>query len=407
MDFNKRIDEISKKYKYDNELTEALKRCIPAMVKGKSNSEIELLLETLERVEILDLKEQPTAQQLNEIEREKINEKNEHVKFVTGNKGEYGKKDAPGAYQSIAIFDENMDIVDRVGYIYLTRLSEYTKETKKYQTTINLSHLVHELGHAWSAQKDEYVQEENGDFTCNVGATTINYRVDRENCTVTETNVKGLFMEEALNSLEEEKALCEILGINNVDEIPGYVPSQYQGLMKSVMERFVEKIGELPFSKLRILKDKKDLEQYQSILEESENTKYLKSKEWNERKRKTFDKVEELEQVPEERKESIQNFFKKYENVYFSTEHEKTFFEKLDNVLEQLYDFNSIKYEFNIISSEKNREIFSDIQLEILREAYAPLNQVQNQIEEYNQQKSNISMKNLVKQALQTRSKRE
>lgn len=155
MDFNKRIDEISKKYKYDNELTEALKRCIPAMVKGKSNSEIELLLETLERVEILDLKEQPTAQQLNEIEREKINEKNEHVKFVTGNKGEYGKKDAPGAYQSIAIFDENMDIVDRVGYIYLTRLSEYTKETKKYQTTINLSHLVHELGHAWSAQKEK------------------------------------------------------------------------------------------------------------------------------------------------------------------------------------------------------------------------------------------------------------
>ena len=254
MDINKRIEEVAKKYNYNNELVEALKKCVPVMAKGKSNSEIELLMETLSRVEILDFSKQPTQQQLDEIEKTKTAGKNEHVKFIIKSKGEYGKNIAPGGYQSIAIFNENMDIVDRVGYIYLTRLSEYSQEVKAYQTTINLSHLIHELGHAWGAQKDEYVQKENGDFTCNVGAVTINSKVDRENCIVEDSDVKGLYIEEALNTLEEENTLCEILGIKNVNEIPGYVPSIYQGLMKSVMNDFVENIGALPFSKLRILK---------------------------------------------------------------------------------------------------------------------------------------------------------
>ena len=340
MDINKRIEEVAKKYNYNNELVEALKKCVPVMAKGKSNSEIELLMETLSRVEILDFSKQPTQQQLDEIEKTKTAGKNEHVKFITKSKGEYGKNIAPGGYQSIAIFNENMDIVDRVGYIYITRLSEYSQEVKAYQTTINLSHLIHELGHAWGAQKDEYVQKENGDFTCNVGAVTINSKVDRENCIVEDSDVKGLYIEEALNTLEEENTLCEILGIKNVNEIPGYVPSIYQGLMKSVMNDFVENIGALPFSKLRILKSNTELKQYQSILEATKATNYLKSKEWNDRKRKSFDRVNELENISDKAKERIQSFFKEYENIYFSSEEEKPFFEKLDNILEQLYNIN-------------------------------------------------------------------
>lgn len=407
MDINKRIEEIAKLYNYNNELVEALKRCIPIMIKGKSNPEVELLMKTLERVEIIDFDMKPTQEQLDELEKRKTHGKNEHVTFVTNDNGEYGKTVAPGAYHTVPIFDENMNIVDRVGYIYLTRLSEYSKIVETYQTTINLSHLIHELGHAWASQKGEYVQKENGDFTCNVGTTTINHEVNRENNTVTEKGTKGLFMEEALNTLEEERVLCELLGIDNVKKIPGYVPSQYQGVMKTVMENFVQNIGELPFSKLRILKDKKDMEQYQIILDSTEAEKYLKSKEWNDRKRKSFDRVKELEDVSDEKKIEIQEFFYEYGNVYFRGGHEESFFEKLDNVLEQLYDFNSIKYEFNIIGSKKNNEIYSDILTDIIREAYVPLNQAKGKIEEYNKSKFNVSMKSLAKQALETRCKRK
>lgn len=48
---------------------------------------------------------------------------------------------------------ENMNIVERVGYIHLTRLAENSQAAKAYQSTINLYHLIHELGHAWSSQK--------------------------------------------------------------------------------------------------------------------------------------------------------------------------------------------------------------------------------------------------------------
>ena len=87
MDINKRIEEVAKKYNYNNELVEALKKCVPVMAKGKSNSEIELLMETLSRVEILDFSKQPTQQQLDEIEKTKTAGKNEHVKFITKSKG--------------------------------------------------------------------------------------------------------------------------------------------------------------------------------------------------------------------------------------------------------------------------------------------------------------------------------
>ena len=53
---------------------------------------------------------------------------NKDVKYIKADRGEYGKEISPGAYYSLPVFDENMNIVDRIGYIYFTRLSEYSKE---------------------------------------------------------------------------------------------------------------------------------------------------------------------------------------------------------------------------------------------------------------------------------------
>ena len=407
MEIDERIDWIAQKYNYNTELREALKRCIPIMIENKSNPEIELLMKTLERVEIIDFNSKPTKQQLDEVENRKLNEKNKHVLFDTKDKGEYGKKVALGAYHSIPIFDENMNIVERVGYIHLTRLAENSQAAKAYQSTINLSHLIHELGHAWSSQKAEYIQKENGDFTINIGMSTTNCKVNKENHTVTEDDVKGLFIEEALNTLEEENTLKKLLAIDSVNQIPGYVPSEYQGLMKGVIESFVQNIGQLPFSKAKILKDYTDLEKYQEILESTDATKNLNSKGWNEQKKESFSKVQELEGVPDEMKAEIQDFFGKYKHVFLKTEQDGHFFEKLDNVLEQLFDFNFIKYNFNILESEKNREIYLEILKKITIEAYAPLNEAKEEIENYNKKKNEISINHLAKQALETRSERK
>lgn len=325
MDFDKKIVEVAKKFNYSDELVETLKRCVPAMAKGKSKSEIELLIETLERVEIFDFPKTPNQQQLDEIEAKKLNGRNKDVKYIKADRGEYGKEISPGAYYSLPVFDENMNIVDRIGYIYFTRLSEYSKEKDIYKTTINLSHLIHEIGHGWASQKGEYVQNENGDFTSHIGTATFTYEVDKENHTIIEKDIKGLYMEEALNTLDEEKALCEVLNIQNVKEIPGYMPSQYQGVLKKVIGGYIEQIGELPFSKLRILKDTKDLESYELILESTEATQYLKARQHMDKKREIFNKTSELENVTDESKLRIKEFFEKYQDVYFSPNYEGIF----------------------------------------------------------------------------------
>lgn len=54
-------------------------------------------------------------------------------------------------------------------------------------------------------------------------------------------------------------------------------------------------------------------------------------------KKESFSKVQELEGVPDEMKAEIQDFFGKYKHVFLKTEQDGHFFEKLDNVLEQLF----------------------------------------------------------------------
>ncbi len=209
-------------------------------------------------------------------------------------------------------------------------------------------------------------------------------------------------MEEALNTLDEEKALCEVLNIQNVEEIPGYMPSQYQGVLKKVIGGYIEQIGELPFSKLRILKDTKDLESYELILESTEATQYLKARQHMDKKREIFNKTSELENVTDESKLKIKEFFEKYQDVYFSPNYEGTFWDKLDNVLEQLFNFNTVKYSFNICDS-KNVEIYKEVLSEMVKEGFEPLNQAKDKIAQFNSR--NISMNELVKQALQARHK--
>lgn len=406
MEYTKQIEDISEKYRYSKDLTESLKRCVPAMIKDKSEEEIKLLMDTLERVEIFEFDEVPTKEQLDKLDKIKTNNANKHVKFNDSDNSEYNAVNAPSAYTTNAIFDENMNIVDRVGYIYLTKLNERDEAAKFYNSRVNLSHLVHELGHAWGAQKDEYVQKENGDYVCNIGSIQMNYKVDRENKTIEKEDTRGLYLEEALNTIEEEKSLCSLLNIKDVKEIPSYVPSTYQGLMKMTIQEYQNVIGEEPFSKMRILHDKSEIQSYENIIEKSESVKELKTKGRIEKKKETFDKVNDLEDVSDERKNQMLEFYNKHKDIFFKEKNEEHFFDGLDDTLQQLYNFNSIKYNFNIWGNDKNREIYNNTVKEILKEAYNPLKESKEKIIEFNNNKTKqttVSMKSLTKQALQMR----
>lgn len=133
-----------------------------------------------------------------------------------------------------------------------------------YGTDINLSYLIHELGHAIAARKDEFVQNEDGSITNNIGAIEISSIVDKDKKEVKDVDYSGIFMEETLNTIEEERVLCDVLNIENVKELysKGYVPSNYQGLIVDIMKSYIEKFGAENFDIFRILKDREAFKNY-------------------------------------------------------------------------------------------------------------------------------------------------
>lgn len=394
------IDKVGREYGYNPELMDALKRCIPEMIQGKTEEDIKVLMDTLKRVQIYTFSEQPTQEEIDAITSEKINGRNNHVKTISCDKGEYGKNVSPGAYISEPIFDDNMNIVDRIGFIYITNLHSSSETSKFYRSNINLSHLMHELGHAWAAQKDEFQQEENGDYTMSIGAAKFYNRVDRKKHTVEETGIKGLYMEEALNSIEEENALYRLLGIDNFHKIPGYVQSNYQGGMTELMRYFIEKLGNGVSEKIRIQKDREGVEELQEIFDKTDFMKSIQGMDYYNNKEKQLSCVQATS-MSDNGKKRISDFFEKYRKLYLTPHKNQDFLEHLDRVLEQIFNFTSIRYSYDI--SEKDiKQAYQQTLISILAEGYVPINQAVAIIEERKkQEKPQVTLSNLAREALE------
>lgn len=379
------IDKVGKKYGYSSELINVLKRCVPAMIEGKSKEEINLLMDTLERVEIVTFDQKPKQEEIDAIKEKKLNGRNDHVKFIMSDKGEYGKGVAAGAYVNEPVFDDSMNIIDRVGFIYLTNLYSNGSTASFYGTKINLSHLIHELGHAWAAQKDEFLQEENGDFITRIGTAKFYNRVDKETHTVEETGVEGLFLEEALNSIEEENALYKVLGISDYRKIPGYVQSNYQGFITDIVRHFIEKLGSNTLEDVRVKKDINSTEELQEIFDETNFMKKLKNKEYFDNKEKQL-MSSQNSSMSDTAKDRIIEFFEKYRSVYLTEHASKGFLNYFDNVLEQVFNFWAIKYSYDF-GKEDVKNAYEQTIMAILKEGYVPINQAADIIEERKKKK--------------------
>lgn len=393
------IDKVSKKYGYSPELTEALKRCVPAMIEGKNEEDINLLMDTLERVQIFTFEKQSKQEEIDAIKEQKLKGRNNNVESKSYDKGEYEKVVSPGSYVTEPVFDDKMNIVDRVGFIYLTNLYNHSSVAEFYGTKINLSHLIHELGHAWVAQKDEFLQEENGDFITRVGTAKFYNKVDKESHTVEETGVEGLFLEEALNLIEEENALYKVFGISDYKEIPGYVPSNYQWLMTSIMRHFIEKLGNNILEGVRIRKDSNITEKLQEIFDETNFMKQLKNEEYFNNKEKIL-KSPQNTSMSDIDKNKITEFFERYRSVYLTEHVNIGFLDHFDNVLEQLFNFWTIKYSYDF-GKEDVKNAYEQTIMAILKEGFVPINQAADIIEERKKQKSApVTITSLAREAL-------
>lgn len=367
------LDDVANKFGYSKTLTDDLKRIVPLMLKGKDETKKQMMLDTLSQVKIFVLPEDASLDDLEQCKAEVFDGDNQGVTFEEADMGEYSKKDFPaGAYVSEPVFDDDMNIIGRNRMLYVKELSKYSSLQQVYGSNINLSHLIHELGHAWAAQTNEYIENENGTFVQNVGACSISSRVDKDKKIVTGETTDGLFIEETLNTIQEEKVLLELTEANSISELTskGYVRSSYQGMQTDIMKSYVEKFGTEVFEEYRYSKDGKVLSRVEQLLSATEAWEILRTAEYTKKKKAKITEVENLA-VSAESISRIKSLFEEYHDVYFPDNSSFTPMQKLNNVLEQLYNFNSVKYNFNIMGNDDNLEIYKGVVSSIVSEANA------------------------------------
>ena len=221
-----------------------------------------------------------------------------------------------------------MKPIDHIEYIYITRLSEYSRLSKTYNTTINLGHLIHELGHAWASQNQHFVELENGNIQINHGLKSMIYKIDKANHTIEMIETNGTFLEEAINTVEEERVINSILEVDHVDEIEGYIGSEYQACgMAAIGRVYVRVLGER-VKRARMFKEYGDLEEVQEAYRKTQIFSKLNSYEYLEEKKRSF-----YRDLPNK----AIKFFEEHTELYFSACKKNDFLGNIDHVMEQLY----------------------------------------------------------------------
>lgn len=372
------VDEVCEKYGYDDidyddkdSLKTVLLKIIPAMLKDEELEARKLFYQMLEHTPIVVL-ENITEDIYNELVEKYAENPDLNLIIEENNIDEYTKNFGAGAYVSRPIIDKNMKLQGKKSFIYIQKVKDSQK--KFLGTDINVPHLIHELGHAWNAEKDEYVMGEDKILKDRVGTAEFIYSVSKQNdktIKLTCETVNGLMLEEGMNTIAEEQAMANYMGISLEEMKEKYnnilVPSNYQGLIKSLVEHMLQKLNAESFKSWRLYGNTESKKQIEACMDKTEY--------WKNRENIVSDNSDSS--INYQNKKAIinqigniraQEFFEKYSNEYFPDILQMTPLEKIENVLMQMFNINAIKY---IIGVEHYKEIATFI----AKEGYFLVNQ--------------------------------
>lgn len=354
------VNEICEKYGYDSEdkegndsLKTVLLKAIPSMLKDSKVEDRQLFYQMLRHTPIV-ITENLTKEGLDELIEQYIGDINPHIIEGKQDLGEYGKTVGDGAYVSEPIIDEDMQVIGKKSFLYIQRVEGKKKEF--FGTDINVSHLEHELGHAWHAENDQYVMQEDGTLKNRIGTAEFIYSFSKgENGKFVQKleKVTGLMIEEGMNTIAEEEAMANYMGMSleeireqyGIDKILD--KSRYQGDIRDRAEYMLQELPREDFEAWRMYGDKESKAGIENFMS---RTEYWKNRETDilldsgsprsySRKREVIEKIENVD---------TKEFFKEHANVYFPDISQMTPLEKIDNVLEQSYTMHTIKHSMGL-----------------------------------------------------------
>ena len=264
---------------------------------------------------------------------------NKHIKELDIDEGEYGSR---------------KDFVDLFG------------------TRIMVPHLIHELGHAWVAEKDQYEIDENGILTQRVGTAELKYELKKqEDGTYTKKRISqnGLMLEEGLNTNMEDEAMMRFLDIDveKLNELYKgiLIPSNYRGLVSNVTNYLQEQNSKMLLRDWRVLGNKSSKEKFNSVVEQTES--YQKRTEPNENMKSKI----ELFENPESAR--LEELFNRRKSEFFPDKTNMSGIEMLDNGILQFYNIKVNQIGF--MGRRDGVEYYRDILGAISGELYPLINQ--------------------------------
>ncbi len=400
------IEKVCLKYGYDDQdkdgndsLKTVLLKAVPAMLKDSGKEDRELFYQMLNNTPIA-IVDNLTQESHNELIEKYIGKDvNKHIIKENENLGEYGKNLAAGAYVSEAMLDENMTLQGKKSFIYIQRIHG---ERKKFLgTDINVAHLIHELGHAWHAEKDQFTMQEDGTLGERVGTAEFIYSFSkaednkfRMKCEKT----TGLMIEESMNTVDEETAMADYMGLSLEDMQKAYSnvlgSSEYQSYMATLVRNMLELLGKGDFENYRLYGDAENKERINTLMSKTEywenreeDILSLDSSRSYDKKRAIINRIDSP---------TIRDFFNQYETIYFPDISKMTPLEKIDNVLEQQFNLCMVKYCMGF-------DNYVDFLDRLTYEGYSLINQAADLAKlNINETKKEITPLEVIKSALKT-----
>lgn len=357
-EINKVINEVCEKFQYDStdkegndSLKTVLLKICAVMLKDSNEEDRNLFYEMLRHTPIV-VTENLTPEGYKHLEEKYIGNVNPHIVEEKSNVGEYGKNVGAGAYVSEPILDENLQLKGKKSFLYIQKVNN--REQQFFGTDINVSHLIHELGHAWHAKKNQYTMLPNNTLKNRTGTAEFIYSFSKNpdgTYTMHTDKVSGLMLEEGMNTLCEEQAMADYMNISLEEMKDKYrtvlIPSSYQGYIANFVSYMLQQLNSKDFEQWRMYGDSESKGRIESLMS---RTKY-----WENREQDILPTSDSPRNYNNKRQiiarmqgDSVQEFFKHYENIYFPDISQMSPLDKIENVLEQFYNMSLIKYSIDL-----------------------------------------------------------
>ena len=357
-EINKVVNEVCEKFQYDStdkegndSLKTVLLKICAVMLKDSNQEDRNLFYEMLRHTPIV-VTENLTPEGYKHLEEKYIGNVNPHIVEEKSNVGEYGKNVGAGAYVSEPILDENLQLKGKKSFLYIQKVNN--REQQFFGTDINVSHLIHELGHAWHAEKDQYTMLPNNTLKNRTGTAEFIYSFSKNpdgTYTMHTDKVSGLMLEEGMNTLCEEQAMADYMNISLEEMKDKYrtvlIPSSYQGYIANFVSYMLQQLNSKDFEQWRMYGDSESKGRIESLMS---RTKY-----WENREQDILPTSDSPRNYNNKRQiiarmqgDSVQEFFKHYENIYFPDISQMSPLDKIENVLEQFYNMSLIKYSIDL-----------------------------------------------------------